>query len=92
NLSIDEPMAADLESNPEWRVEEKDRNRIIRSAVNQLSPNQRAVFMLNRYEGLQIKEITGVLGMAEGTVKIHLHRAMKKLKILLQPLWDENEI
>ncbi len=92
NLSIDEPMAADLESNPEWRVEEKDRNRIIRSAVDQLSPNQRAVFMLNRYEGLQIKEITGVLGMAEGTVKIHLHRAMKKLKILLQPLWDENEI
>ena len=36
--------------------------------------------------------LTEVLGMAEGTVKIHLHRAVKKLQILLQPLWDENEI
>ena len=47
---------------------------------------------MNRYEGLQIKEITEVLGMAEGTVKVHLHRAMKKLQVLLQPLWEGNEI
>ena len=73
-------------------MEEKDRGRVIRAAVDQLSPNQKAVFMLNRYEGMQIKEITEVLGMAEGTVKVHLHRAMKKLQILLQPLWEGNEI
>ena len=91
-LSLDEPKAVDLRSNPEWEAEEKDRGRMIREAIDQLSPKQRAVFMLNRYQGLQIKEITEVLGMAEGTVKIHLHRAMKKLKTLLQPLWDENDI
>ena len=91
-LAIEEPIATDLGSDPAWQLEEKDRNRVIRSAVDQLSPNQKAVFMLNRYEGLQIKEITEVLGIAEGTVKIHLHRAMKKLQILLQPLWEENEI
>ena len=91
-LSLDEPKAVDLQSNPEWEAEEKDRGRMIREAIDQLSPKQRAVFMLNRYQGLQIKEITEVLGMAEGTVKIHLHRAMKKLKTLLQPLWDENDI
>ena len=89
---IDSPIAGDLASNPEWRLEENDRNRLILEAVDQLSPNQKKVFMLNRYEGLQIKEITEVLGMAEGTVKIHLHRAMKKLKVLLQPLWEANEI
>jgi RNA polymerase sigma-70 factor (ECF subfamily) len=91
-LSLDEPTAVDLRSNPEWEAEENDRRRIILGAIDQLSPNQKAVFMLNRYQGLQIKEITEVLGMAEGTVKIHLHRAVKKLQILLQPLWDENEI
>ena len=91
-LSLDEPMAVDLRSAPEWQAEEKDRHRIIREAVDQLSPNQKAAFMLNRYEGLQINEIAEVLGMAEGTVKIHLHRAMKKLKTLLQPLWERNEI
>ena len=91
-LAIEEPVASDLGSDPAWQSEEKDRNRIIRAAVNQLSPNQKAVFMLNRYEGMQINEITEVLGMAEGTVKVHLHRAMKKLQILLQPFWERNEI
>ena len=91
-LSIDEPTAVDLWSNPEWEVEEKDRHRVIRDAIDQLSPKQKEVFMLNRYQGLQIKEITEVLGMAEGTVKIHLHRAVRKLQTLLQPLWEGNDI
>ena len=91
-LSIDEPTAVDLWSNPEWEIEEKDRHRVIREAMDQLSPKQKAVFMLNRYQGLQIKEITEVLGMAEGTVKIHLHRAVRKLQTLLQPLWEGNDI
>ena len=91
-LSINEPAAVDLWSNPEWEIEEKDRHRVIREAIDQLSPKQKAVFILNRYQGLQIKEITEVLGMAEGTVKIHLHRAVKKLQTLLLPLWEGNDI
>lgn len=91
-LAIEDPVASDLGSNPAWQLEERDRNSIIRAAVDQLSPNQKAVFMLNRYEGMQIKEITEVLGIAEGTVKVHLHRAMKKLQILLQPFRERDEI
>ena len=91
-FSVDEPTAVDMWSNPEWEIEEKDRHRVIRDAIDQLSPKQKAVFMLNRYQGLQIKEITEVLGMAEGTVKIHLHRAVKKLQTLLLPLWETNDI
>lgn len=91
-LAIEDPVASDLGSNPAWQLEERDRNSIIRAAVDQLSPNQKAVFMLNRYEGMQIKEITEILGIAEGTVKVHLHRAMKKLQILLQPFRERDEI
>ncbi len=91
-LSIKDPVATDLRSNPEWQLEENDRNRIIREAVDALSPKQKETFMLYRYEGLQIREIAEVLGMAEGTVKIHLHRAMKKLRNVLLPLWEGNEI
>ena len=91
-FAVDEPTAADLWSNPEWEIEEKDRHRVIREAIDQLSPKQKEVFVLNRYQGLQIKEITEVLGMAEGTVKIHLHRAVKKLQTLLLPLWETNDI
>ena len=47
---------------------------------------------MSRYNCLQIREIAEIMGMAEGTVKIHLHRAVKKLKSILQPMWDNNEI
>ena len=85
-------VATDISSNPEKHLEDKERGRLIREAVDELSPKQKAVFMLSRYEGLQIKEVAETLGMAEGTVKIHLHRAMKKLQNLLRHLWENNEI
>ena len=85
-------VANDISSNPEKQIEDKERGEIIRAAVDELSAKQKEVFMLTRYEGLQIKEVAESLGMAEGTVKIHLHRAIKKLQTLLQPLWENNEI
>jgi len=85
-------VANDLSSNPEKHVEEMERGRIIREAVDELSSKQKEVFMLTRYEGLPIREVAETLGMAEGTVKIHLHRAMKKLQTLLRPLMENNEI
>ncbi len=85
-------VATDLHSDPEKQLEEKERGILIREAVDQLSPKQKAVFMLSRYEGLQLKEVAETLDMAEGTVKIHLHRAVKRLQTLLRPLWENNEI
>lgn len=85
-------VANDLSSNPEKHVEDMERGRIIREAVDELSSKQKEVFMLTRYEGLPIREVAETLGMAEGTVKIHLHRAMKKLQTLLRPLMENNEI
>lgn len=85
-------VASDISSNPEKQLEDKERGRLIRNAVDELSAKQKTVFMLARYEGMQIKEVAETLGMAEGTVKIHLHRAIKKLQTLLRPLWENNEI
>ncbi len=85
-------IATDLASDPVKLLEEKERGRIIREAVAQLSAKQKSVFMLCRYEGFSIKEAAETLGMAEGTVKIHLHRAVKRLQTLLRPLWENHEI
>lgn len=85
-------IATDISSNPEKNLEDKERGRMIREAVDELSAKQKTVFMLARYEGMQIKEVAETLGMAEGTVKIHLHRAIKKLQTLLRPLVENNEI
>ena len=86
------PPATDIYSDPERMAEEHELGQIIKEAVEELSPKQREVFILYHYHGLQIKEIAETLGMADGSVKVHHHRAMKKLRKLLAPLKEKGKI
>lgn len=80
------PSADDIYSDPGKVVVEKETGKMIRDALEHLSDRQRDVFVLYHYEGLKVREIAEALGIAEGTVKIHQHRAMEKLRELLRPL------
>ena len=50
------------------------------AALESLPARQRAAFVLKNHEGLSIKEIAELLDTAEGTVKVHLHRAVRSLR------------
>jgi RNA polymerase sigma-70 factor (ECF subfamily) len=50
------------------------------SEVEGLSPKQRAAVLLSCREGLSTKEVAGVLGMSEATVRVHMHRAFQTLR------------
>ena len=52
----------------------------IQAALSVLSPSQRTVFVLRHYEGMKLVEIAPVLGCSVGSVKVHLFRAMRKLR------------
>ncbi len=70
-------------------VEETMRGEIserIGAALATLPPKQRAVFLLKNHQGLSISEIAGVMKSAEGTIKVHLHRAVIALKQRLAEL------
>ena len=56
-------------------------------ALNKLSPRQRAVFTLRHYEDRSLEEIGELLGLDIGTVKMHLFRTMKKLRLELRDLY-----
>jgi RNA polymerase sigma-70 factor (ECF subfamily) len=56
-------------------------------ALDKLSPRQRAVFALRHYEGCSLEEIAAVLELGIGTVKMHLFRTMKKLRLELHDLY-----
>jgi RNA polymerase sigma-70 factor (ECF subfamily) len=58
----------------------------ISAALETLPPKQRAVFLLKNHQGLSISEIAGVMKSAEGTIKVHLHRAVIALKQRLAEL------
>ncbi|MBP8128607.1 MAG: sigma-70 family RNA polymerase sigma factor [Candidatus Hydrogenedentes bacterium] len=52
----------------------------VREALVRLSPSQSTVFILRHYEGLALAEIAEQLGCTVGSVKVHLFRALKKLR------------
>jgi len=56
-------------------------------ALDTLSPRQRAVFTLRHYEGRSLDEIGELLGLDVGTVKMHLFRTMRKLRVELHDLY-----
>ena len=66
-------------------IENHDR---VQAAMVILSPSQRTVFVLRHYEGMALAEIAPVLGCTVGSVKVHLFRALKKLKKELADLHD----
>jgi RNA polymerase sigma-70 factor (ECF subfamily) len=49
-------------------------------AAARLSPQQRAVLALHVQEGLGMSEVAAVLGCAEATARVHLHRALTALR------------
>ncbi len=55
-------------------------------AIQNLSARQRAVLTLRHQEQLPLKEIAGILGLSEGSVKVHLHRAVQALRLSLEKL------
>jgi RNA polymerase sigma-70 factor (ECF subfamily) len=50
-----------------------------------LGEDQRMVFILREYEGLDYAAIAAVSGVSEGTVKSRLFRAKEALRARLQP-------
>jgi len=61
----------------------------VRKAMDVLSPAQRTAFVLRHYEGMAMAEIAPVLGCSVGSVKVHLFRAVRRLRAELRDLKDE---
>ena len=61
----------------------EETRRALDSALEKLTPQQRAVFTLREMEGLTTDEVAAVLELEPGAVRVHLHRARLKLRALL---------
>ncbi|GIX48897.1 MAG: RNA polymerase sigma factor [Candidatus Tectimicrobiota bacterium] len=63
--------------------------RRIATALGRLSPSQRTAFVLVHLEGFSVREAAQVMAKPEGTVKSHLHRALRLLRQELADLADD---
>ena len=59
---------------------DKELREKLTSAINDLTPEHKAVIVLRTIEGLSYKDIGEILGCSEGTVMSRLHYARKKLQ------------
>jgi len=62
------------------------------SALDKLSLRQRAVFALRHYEDRSLADIAGILDLDIGTVKVHLFRAIEKLREELHDLYFPHRV
>lgn len=68
---------------PEETLSRTEQAQTIRKYLDSLSPQQREAVLCRFYGEMKLNEIAGELGINEATVRIHLRRALHKLKNLM---------
>jgi RNA polymerase sigma-70 factor, ECF subfamily len=68
---------------PEDQVLALERRRQLAAALAQLPERQRMVFVLSHFEGRSSREVSAMTGLNESTVRVHLFRAIRRLRGLL---------
>lgn len=80
-----EPVA-NPEATPLQHAEARELGDRLQAAMFKLPPSQREVLLLSRFAGLGHEEIARVTGSSPETVRVTLHRALRRLRVLLGTL------
>ena len=70
-------------ASPEQALLGRERRQQIAVALARLPERQRSVFVLSHVEGRTSREVSALTGLNESTVRVHLFRAIRKLRALL---------
>lgn len=84
DLCVDHlPLVAD----PELLATQRELQKQIREAVEQLPPRCRLIFKLVKEDGLSYKQVASILDLSVKTIDSQLCLALKKLAAILQPIY-----
>ena len=72
---------------PQAELEQKERQRVLRSLLHDLPETQRAALLLREQQEMSYREIASVLSVSESKVKIDIFRARNALRVR----WKEIE-
>jgi RNA polymerase sigma-70 factor (ECF subfamily) len=87
DVELDDETAAaipDPADNPELVLQKKNRSELLRRSLASLSPEHGEVIDLVYYHDKSVKEVAGIVGVAEATVKTRMFYARKKLAELVE--------
>jgi RNA polymerase sigma-70 factor, ECF subfamily len=71
---------------PDRLAESAEIGQRVAEAMRELSPLERAAFILRHHEGRSIQEISKMLGLGTSAAKHSVFRAVRKLRVALSPL------
>jgi len=80
----DENIFVDSDSGPEKAAERHFEQQQLRKVILQLPSDQQQVIMMRFIEGFKYSEIASVLSKSEGNIRVILHRALNKMRKLLE--------
>jgi len=63
----------------------------VQQALEELSPKERAAFLMRHYHGHSIEEIGASLGLKTNATKHSIFRAVKKMRVALEPLMESQK-
>lgn len=89
NSESDEEAVDQLESDsfgPDILLDSQDMNIAMQEAIEKLTFKQQQALVLRLWQGLSVKETARAMGVAEGSVKTHLSRAVKQMREQLKGL------
>ncbi|MBI3944835.1 MAG: sigma-70 family RNA polymerase sigma factor [Armatimonadetes bacterium] len=82
-------MVADPAPGPERVAVREGLREAVAAAVEKLAPERREVVVLHHLQGMDVRAIAGMLGVAEGTVKSRLGRARADMRRHLMGWMEE---
>jgi RNA polymerase sigma-70 factor, ECF subfamily len=68
---------------PEVLALARERRYELAGALARLTERQRAVFVASHYDGCTSREVSALTGLNESTVRVHLFRAIRRLRTIL---------
>lgn len=78
----------------EWAPEDsllsKETGEVIRRAIDELAPRQRAVITLRDEQGFTAKEVCALLGLSEANQRVVLHRARAAVRTRLEDYLEDH--
>jgi RNA polymerase sigma-70 factor (ECF subfamily) len=82
-VTLDEELVADSDL-PATLVEKRMDQQQLRLAIGRLTSDQQRVILLRFGEGFKVAEVADLMGKSQGAVKILQHRAVARLRKLLE--------
>jgi len=86
-----EQLPAPASETPQKILEQQERARVLKQAVDSLAENQRIAITLHKYEGFSYKEVADIMNTSVSSVESLIHRAKKNLQKKLSGYYEKND-